>query len=353
MIRLSARPSLARKALVSSGGFLWWYLDIIDKNGNGLVLIWSFGLPFLPGYASSARKAQAPIPKHRPSITLSIYKEHVLDFYLLQELSPEEATWDEHKWQFGETHIHAQDKTLKIDLCVPIPASPHKLTGSIHIEGTTRKQGETKSNTDHEWVPILMPAHALVSLKSPIQNYQFSGRAYHDHNSGLPPLHELNIDRWWWGRLALPDRELIWYSLFPKDESPPIHLSITINEAGETLIREKAQCETHQLRWSPFGLSWPTSFSFLSPWDESIHVQVNAKVDDGPFYQRFTISCKTQQGQGHGFAEHVVPDCVDGDWMRPLVRMRVMHPQKNSFWLPLFTGPKKGRISRLFQQLYR
>ena len=43
---------LDRTLLDVAGGFAWWYLDLVDERGDGLVLIWSFGLPFLPGYAA-------------------------------------------------------------------------------------------------------------------------------------------------------------------------------------------------------------------------------------------------------------------------------------------------------------
>ena len=48
-------PGLADQALLDvPGGFLWCYLDLVDATGDGLVLVVSFGLPFLPG-GSSAR----------------------------------------------------------------------------------------------------------------------------------------------------------------------------------------------------------------------------------------------------------------------------------------------------------
>ena len=42
---------------------------------------------------------------------------------------------------------------------------------------------------------------------------------------------------------------------------------------------------------------------------------------------------------------------IDLDWQRPLVRMRVQRADgRNSMWLPLFTGPKPGRVQRLLRQ---
>ena len=75
MISLRFDPRFpAPEALTAPGGFVWWYLDLTDGAGNGVVLIWSFGLPFLPGYADAARKGQGQSPASRPSLNVAVYK---------------------------------------------------------------------------------------------------------------------------------------------------------------------------------------------------------------------------------------------------------------------------------------
>ena len=69
--------------LQSSGGFLWWYLDLTDDDGNGMVLIWSFGLPFLPGLASEARAGRPKQPAESPSVNVVLYRNGRADFCLL------------------------------------------------------------------------------------------------------------------------------------------------------------------------------------------------------------------------------------------------------------------------------
>ena len=354
MISLSSSPTLASKALHTPGGFLWWYVDIIDEHGNGLVLIWSFGLPFLPNYASKARSSNPQSPSERPSLVISVYKNFKLDCYLFQEFSQSEVLWEDSQWYFGMNHMKTTQDGLSISLSLPIPQTNLRLYGTIDLTGTKRQDGNRASQTAHEWVPILMPADASVNLMCGEEQYQFFGRAYHDHNSALHPLHSLNIQSWWWGRIALPDQELIWYSLTSNDNSPPIHLSISVSKDGTIQIYDEGNCECINLKKSIFGLSSPSSFKVDTPWKEQISIHTKSIVDDGPFYQRYIVHTKTQRGDGYGIAEQVVPDLVDGDWMRPLVQMRVAQSQRdhNSFWLPLFTGPKKGRWTRLIQQLY-
>lgn len=354
MISLSSTPTLATKALHTPGGFVWWYIDIIDEQGNGLVLIWSFGLPFLPDYASRARKSKPQNPHERPSLVISIYKNFRLDCYLFQEYQPDEAVWGESQWRFGTNEMKTTQDGVSISLSMPVPKTKLTLSGTIELKGVKRNDGNRASQTAHEWVPILMPATAAVDLVCGEEKYHFTGRAYHDHNSALHPLHKLNIQYWWWGRIALPDQELIWYSLISNDQSPPIHLSISVFHDGSIKIYDEGICTCTNLKKSIFGLSSPASFTLDTPWKEQISIQTKSIVDDGPFYQRYIVHTQTQKGEGYGIAEQVVPDRVDEDWMRPLVKMRVAQSQNsnNSIWLPLFTGPKRGRWTRLVQQFY-
>ena len=342
------------EGFLSSGGFVWWYLDLRDPNGNGLVLIWAFGLPFLPNYASSAKIGEAPMPVDRPSINISIYTDHQLDFYLLQEYSPEDCEHGDDYWRFGQTVIKSQQKsnhyTLWASINCPVPSSSHPLIGEINYSGPLCQGDFIPEDTHHQWTPIVVASIGNIDLNCGEIQYKFEGRGYHDRNVSLLPLHELGIRNWWWGRIAFPEREVIFYSLRPNDSLNPIDMSLTINTDGHMLLRPQSPLSTQALTSSFYGLSWPKSLQFECPNGHSINVKLTKKVDDGPFYQRFFIHAESDHdGIGYGFAEHVCPDKVDQDWMRPLVKMRV-HTlnKKNSFWLPLFSGPRKGRWKRLF-----
>ena len=69
------RGPLDRTLLDAPGGFAWWYMDAVDVHANGCVLIWSFGLPFLPGRGSSARRGAPRTPRSDPSLNIALYKE--------------------------------------------------------------------------------------------------------------------------------------------------------------------------------------------------------------------------------------------------------------------------------------
>jgi hypothetical protein len=79
-------------------------------------------------------------------------------------------------------------------------------------------------------------------------------------------------------------------------------------------------------------------------------------VDNGPFYLRFPVAarCPRTGERGRGFAEIVKPGQVDIPWMRPFVRMRCHRLDGiNSPLLPLFSGPRRGRLRRTLGNLRR
>ena len=337
----------------SNGGFVWWYLDLRDKAGNGLVLIWAFGLPFLPHYASQARKGNGRKPIDRPSLNISIYTEGSLDFYLLQEYAPEDCDSTVHQWRFGRSHIRFeqvfQKGILSVELNCPIPNTRDCLTGTIHFEGPLRHGTIGQSDPTHQWTPIIVAAEGEAHLSCGHSQYHIQGRGYHDRNAGTQPLHALDIDTWWWGRLAFPRHELIFYALFPKSTAPPLYLAIQVDSQGQTSRLTNPQVTFSAYRRSLYGMRWAQNISIEADQTSTIEIQLKHKIEDGPFYQRFMCDAHDADGDSFGFVEQIIPDKVDLDWMRPFVKMRVHHLEHpNSIWLPLFTGPRQDRIRRLF-----
>lgn len=341
----------------SPGGFIWWYLDIRDPQGNGIVLIWAFGLPFLPNYASQARQGNGPKPIERPSLNLSVYKQGKLDFYLLQEYDPTDCDSTEHHWRFKESLILFEQVSgcgqLKIELNCPIPNSSETLTGHIQFDGPLRKGTFGRSDPTHQWTPIMVAAEGSVHLKCGKSTYEFSGRGYHDRNAGTHPLHELDIDTWWWGRLAFEESELIFYALFPKKQDSPLFLALEVDQEGNTHKLQQPTIRFTEHRRSLYGMRWSQHLEISLTENDTgtIHIDLNHKIEDGPFYQRFMCEARCDtHGTAYGYVEQILPDKVDLDWMRPLVKMRVHQLGKdNSMWLPLFTGPRRERLKRLFQ----
>ncbi len=358
---------LERQLLDADGGFLWWYADMVDEHGDGLVLIWSYGLPFLPGYARTEKRGRPQKPRERPSLNLSIYRDGRLDFYLLQEFAPEQVDWSAcgNLWRFGQSHLQtkAEDGRIKLtaELDCAVGGSTERLVGRFELDGVGRRACGLETTPDglagglpeHDWTPRTGPATATASLRHGEHAWRLEGRGYHDRNGGALPLHQLGIDHWVWGRAPLPGRELIYYLLWEDGSDTPIALGMTIDERGRTELVDDLEVELGERSRNIGGLVWWRSLELTragTPWLSVRHSDV---VDSGPFYMRYLTEARAAGNLAgnpvRGVGELCQPDRIDLDRHRPLVRMRVHDLDgRNSMWLPLFTGPKEGRVRRLF-----
>lgn len=349
------------------GAFVWWYLDLVDARGDGVVLIWAWGLPFLPGLAAAARAGRPTAAVLRPSLTVSVYQGGTQTCYLFQEYEPAQASWapaqgrtGETRWRFGDTEISSVLRTgrreVRVELDCALPVAG-RLTGTVQARGASctglEATGASEGPSDHAWAPLAMVAEGEARLRFQGHEVRLEGRAYHDRNAGRRPLHDLGIRAWSWGRLAFPGRELIWYQLDPEDRAAPARqLVLEVSAEGRVRTAEERPLTVGATRLSPFGLRSPRSLRFEEPDGEEVRVTFDHVVDDGPFYQRYLVSGSCGRERARGTAELVVPGRIDQAWMRPLVRMRVHRAAGgNSFWLPLFTGSRQGRVERLLSQL--
>ena len=325
----------------------------LSNRGNGIVVIWSFGLPFLPGYASAERHGHPQLPRERPSVNVSVYREGKLDFYLLQEYQPGDVSWDEDgTWTFADCRftsaVIGDDRVLEMSLDMPVPASTERFTATAKIVGHARTQGPGESsNPVHDWSPLAGPSRATVTAHHGAREWQISGRGYHDRNGGNVGMHAQGFERWLWGRLPFEGFERIYYLSWPHAGEPQFY-GLDVLADGTTQHAPALEVALGPTGRSYTGPVYPKSFSLTAngrPW---LDIQTRHVVDEGPFYMRFMVSGKAAGQTALGFGELVLPDAIDSDLMRPLVKMRVHHTARpNSMWLPLFTGPRDGRVSRL------
>ncbi len=336
----------------------------MDGQGRGATVIWSWGLPFLPGYAGAARAGRPELPVDRPSVNVVVYGEGRESFYLLSELPSDQCFWgaDGRSWRLGDCAFRWVDepgadgtpttRTLHGDIDLDLPTGG-RVTGRLWLSGALRRDatsdGREPGQDPHLWTPMLAASQGGLELHTPNGEFRVKGRGYHDRNSAAQPLHLLGIRSWWWGRLALSGRDLIFYRLAPSEPGAAARdLVVELAADGSSRVCEDAGLEVGRMRRSPWGLRWPSTVSFPDPDGRPVEVEITALLDNGPFYQRYLLRGRCGEDEGHGIGEHLVPDRVDTDLLRPLVRMRVHRAQgPNSVWLPLFSGDSDGRWRRL------
>ena len=143
-----------RAVLDSAGGFAWWYAEILDANGTGIVVIWSFGLPFLPGYLDASRTHRPQRPGARPSVNVCVYDEGQLVYYVLREYDPQSVSWTDGVFRFGETTFEVERGNLRATLNVALEGSDERLMGSLELSGAVTPTGTAPARDE----PRLDPA---------------------------------------------------------------------------------------------------------------------------------------------------------------------------------------------------
>ncbi|MCC6873127.1 MAG: hypothetical protein IT378_02370 [Sandaracinaceae bacterium] len=359
MIQLSPAGPLAPALLDAPGGFAWWYADLLDAHGNGVVVIWAFGLPFLPGYQSAARRGIAPAARARPSIYVTVYREHVEELYLLQELGPDACSWqpgpDGDRWRFDASSIastiHGDRRALRIDLDAPLPGGG-RVHGRIELEGPARAgEGTTRGRSPHDWAPLLGPSHGGADLTIAGQPFSMRGRGYHDRNGSAVHLDGLGIEHWIWGRVPADDRELVYYLLWPKGGAPPRAIGLEIDAHGRTTHRDELRVTLRGRRLARFGMPYWKRVEIHDTQGRWLRLRHPHRLDDGPFYLRFATRAEHRGGTSLGSAELCRPGRVDLAPIRPFVRMKVSTLETPSRWLPLLAGPRRGRVQRLVREI--
>lgn len=349
------------EAAWAPGGFAWWYADLCTPQGDGVVLIWAYGLPFLPGLAHAARRGHPQRAADRPSVNLVVYRGGAPVFYLLQEHGGDApglaALQDVGASRFRRVVSDGRCR-LYAELDCAVPGTDARVTGTLSLDCALRT-GPAVSVADdgrHVWTPMTGPGEGEARLDfggAPLARIR--GRAYHDRNHGTVPLHALGIDRWIWGRAPLPGREAVWYLLWPHGGGEPTALGFETGKDGEMRGLDLS-VDLSAPRRAAVGLRYPGEMRLRTadgaPWLTVRHARV---ADDGPFYLRLLAESEAPDGaRAAGWGELCVPDRVDLSAHRPLVRMRVHRTAGgNSLWLPLFTGPREGRLARLVRHALR
>ena len=319
-------------------GFAWWYVDMIDANGDGFVLIWSTGLPFLPHVGRPGCEA---------AVNLAVYRGGRQVFYVLESIPAADVELDGDVIRFGRSWFRTMNqrgqRVVTAWLDCPVPGSTARLRGTIKVRGealTVAPEGDP--DTTHAWMPLSAPAEASVRLHAEGFRYEARGRAYHDRNCADLAMDALGIDSWIWGRVAMPDHDLVYYHLLPKQPgAAPMSLLLEAR-AGSVRRLPGGKLRVAEPRRDRYGLGWHAAVIIEAADRAPVQVRLDPPIDSGPFYLRHRLRSEGAWGWG----EACVPDKVDRSWQRPFVRMRVSGAT-SSAWSPLFTGPSTGRLLRL------
>jgi hypothetical protein len=361
-------------ASATPGGFGWWYADLVDAAGNGIVVIAGEGLPFLPGLAAAARAGAPQAPTDRPAVNVAVYEAGRCTFYALQELPPSmhTALSSSTTLQLAGCAWQLHSGTLTIDLDVNTPVG--HLRGQVLLNGPPRADvalttlGAAWSSlreVQHRWAPQLGPCWGRATITIDGRDVVIVGSGYHDRNSALHPLHALGIRWWTWARAVIEvdgRSELrIVYALWPdgsRDSDAPAAFGVVVDDTGTTRCVDVTLQLSMSRTW--LGMRRVRRLVATSAAGPFLVGEDAGVVDDGPFYLRSLWRAGVHEaGAVNGFIEVVSPHDVDREWQRPFVRMKVSPASTSSqssaarasVWHPLLAGSRAGRCARQWRWL--
>lgn len=347
------RQALDRELLNAPGGFAWWYMDVVDENANGCVLIWSYGLPFLPGREGAARRGAPVLPGAQPSLNIAVYRQGKLAVYLLQRHDSDDCSWAagsermEVARSWFESTLHEGKRSGVAHLDIDLPGG-ERLTGTVRVSGPVCDVPSSGGGDPrHQWTPLCTATSGEIDLRVDGQQLlKTVGRGYHDRNGSTEPLAALGIRDWLWGRTPCGDGERIWYLLWP-ESGDPVAWGLEVGADGSVCMRERLDVERSGKRLGVFGMPWYRNLRLSlngALWMEVEHADL---VDNGFFYLRWLTKTSGPNGErGRGVAEAIRPNRVDRGWNRWLVRMAVHHMgERNSPFLQLFAGVRGAVLS--------
>lgn len=351
-------PGPPRDLLDHEGGFLWWYAEALDASGSGVVLIWSFGLPFLPHWAGPARRGVRAALRTRPSLNVAVYERGRLDGYWLEELLPEEASWDEDEaWRFGASRIAFRRPNGRLEvhasLALRTPGATEELRGEVRADAVAARVDEGFAwDRRHAWTPLAGPGTASWSLACGERAWQGEGAPYVDRNHGEVMLDELGIDTWHWGHGSFRDEHRIAYALVDRSGACRA-FGVSIDREGALRVHRDLNARFGPERRTLFGMRERAWWSVEDTSGTWLRCEASARVDDGFFYLRHFGAASRRDETAFGSSEVIRPGRVDLPRHRPLVHMRVSRRGADSAWSPLFTGPRSGRVGRLLHHWRR
>jgi carotenoid 1,2-hydratase len=335
------RTRLDLAFLEAPGGFAWWYADALDASGTGFVLIWSYGLPFIPG--SPERPAD-----HLPALNLALYREGRPDFYLLTRYRPEEVQHEGGLIRMDrsrfETAFDGERLRVRVNLDCDVPRGA-PLLGQIELSGSVPRFASERGSP-HLWSPLSPSAHCTARFSCGPRTLAFEGPAYHDFNASEVPLTDLGIERWSWGRLSGPGESAMIYYVLWRERGAPEAYAIELGE-GRARVHREVHVEEEEPARGRYGLPYSRRLALSAAGAPLFSVRTVRVVEDGPFYLRSMVEFAGRAGLG--FSEWVLPARIDVPWQRSFVRMRI-HDRSgpNSWLLPLFSGSHGlSRIARL------
>jgi carotenoid 1,2-hydratase len=308
---MSAAPDFDR--VVPPGGYAWWYLDALDREGRyGLAIIGFIGSVFSPYYARARRRGGAD-PLHHCAINVGLYLPR-RNYWTMTERGRGSLTRTASELVVGPSALQWDGSSLRIDIderTVPLPGC---IRGTVLVHPRVACDGDFALDRDgaHRWRPLLPCADVEVALQSP--DLRWRGTGYVDSNAGNGPL-EAAFSSWQWTRAHLPgDVTAIAYEAQPRNDTPR---TLTLRIGRGALLQSEPEASRATLAATAWGI--PRSVAV----DPGSRPRVVRGLESGPFYARSLLGLRIDSSNVLAVHESLSLDRFSAGWVQAMLPFRM------------------------------
>ncbi|MFI5381920.1 MAG: hypothetical protein ACHRHE_21700 [Tepidisphaerales bacterium] len=334
-------------AVGSPGGYEWWYFDAEDAAGGiRVVAILLDGFVFHPGYLRAYYRYRRRPTRHRPPLAREypcayfvVYESGKLAHQFMTQYPAGSllAAKDRPEVEIGPNRFWRENGALRLRLAgtpwVLTGMGPKLLSGqslegdftfaprSAEMPAERTFLSQAMTGEQHRWVIANPLCDVQGSIRhsgsgvSPLDcearsrdgsatlnQIEFTGRGYHDHNYGTGPLGP-GLARWIWGRVLLGDRVATFHYARPRDRrlGDEVHL-IEADAAG---IRDLpvARVTADWSQKTRLWLAYPAELRF----DDILCLSNPRVIDSAPFYMRLVYEAAFKGQRGSALCEVAYP----------------------------------------------
>ncbi len=267
---------------VTSGSYLWWYVDAISDDGQyGLTIIAFVGSVFSPYYAQAIKRGNANANNHC-ALNVALYSRGGKR-WTMTERSQQSIQRDATHFKIGPSHLHWNGNALEIhinELGAPLPF-PVRGIVRVHPQALSTYSTALDDGGLHHWGPLEPCARFEVELNNP--SLRWKGHAYLDSNEGAEP-----IDR--------PFREWDWSRATLSDGSTAIIYDVQQKQGKDRLLGLRFKPDGTHTEFTPP----PRQVLPLTAWriprrmrsEGEQRVEIISMLEDTPFYERSVLQTK-------------------------------------------------------------
>lgn len=343
--------------LSERGSYEWTYFDGLSEDGElGFSAIWFRGIPMSPWYSAAIdRDPQNALPEQHCAFAFGLYNRKGRIASALEEGPESFFSGDTNSpdVRFRENSLYASpgkggETGYHIRLNIRRPLLQSRIQGEITLQFPSHDLSGTAVPYDpaagkHFWVPAapngsFNAAIDITGIGRTASRYRFQGRAYHDRNFGVEPLHHLNV-HWHWGRLHFGSKAFVFFEVSSagegsneqskKSEEKNSFRRLLLFDGGK-LIESSEDGDFASTAWRNHWATLPypqaVRGSALQS-DLRFSARTVSLLDSGPFYHRTAADVEVlhrgEKETGIGMTEYLRPARLGFRIFRPFVKFRV------------------------------